>query len=352
MGRRFFKVLRYVLLFLIAGALAVLVLWVIKNKKPEEYTSPTPAVRTAVPTKGTISQSLRFNAYVEAADVIPVVPFVNGTVLEFYPKQGDQVEKDDVLVEIDPQPYELQRQQAEAAYNAAAASYERVEKLAKINAATDQQLDEVRAQRDAFKAQMELAGVQKDYATVRAPVSGTILTVNSAKGSIAGQGNLLCAIANLDNMVVNVAIPEKYYTKIKDNLDGLTASVLHGDDRAEAVYENLSPFINPQSKTFILKLRLKGTPEELAAFRPGMFVTAVINYLTLQDVPVMPLTAVNTDGTMYIVDAETRKARMLDFKPAARDNENFLVPDEYASASFIVDGQGTVFDGQPVRVVE
>jgi hypothetical protein len=29
-----------------------------------------------------------------------------------------------------------------------------------------------------------------------------------------------------------------------------------------------------------------------------------------------------------------------------------MVPDKYFSAHFVVDGQGTVFDGQTVRVVE
>ena len=250
---------------------------------------------------------------------------------------------------IDKKPYQLQYDQAKAAYLAAQSSFDRISNLVSLKAASQQNLDEITAQRDAYKAQMDLAEVQIGYATVKAPVSGTILTTDSAKGSIAAQGNLLCAIADLSKMVVRVAIPEKYYTLINQNSDSIKATVFHGSDSISTTVNSLSPFINPQSKTFVLELKLDG---DLDNFRPGMFVTVQIDYLTLENVPVMSLSVMNTDGTMYIYDRGSEKVQMVDFVPEAKDNENFMVPDKYSSAHFVVDGQGTVFDGQTVRVVE
>lgn len=348
MGKRF-KVLRFVLLFVLTAALAALVLWFIMNKEPVTYTAPVPSVRVEAPHDGQIVQSLKFNAYVEAESMIPVVPFVNGTIIEYFPEQGMEVTKDQVLVEIDKKPYQLQYDQAKAAYLAAQSSFDRISNLVSLKAASQQNLDEITAQRDAYKAQMDLAEVQIGYATVKAPVSGTILTTDSAKGSIAAQGNLLCAIADLSKMVVRVAIPEKYYTLINQNSDSIKATVFHGSDSISTTVNSLSPFINPQSKTFVLELKLDG---DLDNFRPGMFVTVQIDYLTLENVPVMSLSVMNTDGTMYIYDRGSEKVQMVDFVPEAKDNENFMVPDKYFSAHFVVDGQGTVFDGQTVRVVE
>ena len=42
----------------------------------------------------------------------------------------------------------------------------------------------------------------------------------------------------------------------------------------------------------------------------------------------------------------------MNFTPDIKDTEYFSVPDEYANTDFVVDGQGSVFDGQVVRVLE
>lgn len=349
MGKRFFKILRFVLLFAISIVIGWGVLNAVKNRSDAGYEAPVPPVRIAKPQLGRVVQSLKFNAYVEAQSMIPVVPFVAGTILEYYPEQGMAVKRDQVLAEIDPTPYKLQYDQARAAYLAADASYERVKGLVAVKAATQQSLDEITAQRDAYKAQMELAEVQIGYASVKAPVSGTILTVDSAKGGIAAQGVLLCSIADLSDLVVRVAIPEKYYSLMQGSIGMMQAQVMHGADKAEASFSSLSPYINPQSKTFVLELALEG---DLSAFRPGMFVTVNIDYRIVEGVPVMPLDARNTDGTMYIFDSETQTAKVVAFTPEAQDSEFLIVPEEYAQASFIVDGQGMVFDGQTVRVIE
>ena len=349
MGKRFLKALRYVLLILITAALAAVVLWFIRNQKTEEYTAPVPAVKVSTPETGKIVQSLKFNAYVEAESTIPVVPFVSGTIMEYYPKQGMQVQKDQVLVEIDKTAYQLQYDQAAAAYKAAQSSYDRIKKLVDVKAASQQDLDQITAQKDAYKAQMDLAQVQIGYASVKAPVSGTVFTVDSAKGSIAAQGNLLCTIADLSSLVVRVAIPEKYYSLMSSRTDQIEATVTHGDDSIAARFSSLSPYINPQSKTFVMELSLDG---DLDGFRPGMFVTVQIDYNRIEDVPVLPLSTMKTDGSMYIYDSETQTAKMLDFVPEAQDSQSFLVPDRYRDSQFITDGQGTVFDGQSVRIVE
>lgn len=349
MAKKRFRALKYIILFVVALVLFFVVMMVMLNRSTKAYEAPVSPVRVAKAGKGRIVQSMKFNGYVEAQAMIPVVPFVAGTILEYYPVQGQYVHKDEVLAVIDKKPYELQYQQALAAYEAANTIFERTQNLVEIKAASQQTLDEIRAQRDAYKAQMELAQVQIDYATVKAPVEGTILTTNSAKGSIAAQGNLLCAIADLNNLVVRLALPEKYYTLINDNLEDLKATVEHGTDSVQTEVLSVSPYVNPQSKTFVLELKLLG---DIKNFKPGMFVTVNIDYQVVDDVYVMPNYVRNTDGTMYLYDEKTQEAQVISFETEVADSEFFKVSDEYVDSTFIVDGQGTVFDGQKVRVIQ
>ena len=93
-------------------------------------------------------------------DMIPVVPFVSGTIMEYPIKSGMQINKGDLIAKIDDEPYKQQMLQAKAAYLGYQSTFERVENLYKANAATQQNYDSAKAQRDAAKAQYDLAILQ------------------------------------------------------------------------------------------------------------------------------------------------------------------------------------------------
>jgi hypothetical protein len=67
--------------------------------------------------------------------------------------------------------------------------------------------------------------------------------------------------------------------------------------------------------------------------------------------PVLYLSDRTIEGDVYLYDEPTKTARLVRFESAAEDGIRFAVPDAYKHAWFIVEGQNSVFDGQPVTVV-
>ena len=269
MARRAGVVFRWIVTLLVIGAGLFLIWKFIINRPKDAYENPLAAVKVEKPYRATVQESLSLTGYIEAQAMIPVVPFVQGTITGYYAKAGDYVNEGDVLAQIDSEPYELQAKQAEAVYLASDATFTRVSNLYEAGAATKQNYDEAKAALDAYKAQYDLAMVQLGYATVTAPKSGTILMADSAEGSIGTSTSPLYVIADLDKLQINLNVPERYYDLICKGIDSIQAIVSRDGTSTTAHVDTVAPYISPTSKTFNVKLFLDG---DVSMFRPGMYV--------------------------------------------------------------------------------
>ena len=346
MGRKAGVFFRWLITLLIVGTGLFLIWKFIINKPKDVYENPLSTVKVAKPYRADLEQSLELTGYIEAQAMIPVVPFVQGTITGYYAKAGDYVNEGDVLAQIDSEPYELQAKQAEAVYLAAEATFTRVSNLYNSGAATQQNYDEAKAQYDAYKAQYELANVQLGYATVTAPKSGTILMASSAEGSIGTSTSPLYVIADLDKLQINLNVPERYFDLINENKDSIKAIVSRDGAEASAVVDTIAPYVSPESKTFKVTLKLEG---DVSQFRPGMFVKISMIYKTYENALVLDQTTRNTDGSAYWYDPETQTAKYVSLDVIAADNTKFIIDEKWKDTLFIVDGQGMVLDGQKVN---
>ncbi|HBB42015.1 MAG TPA: hypothetical protein DEO40_02550 [Treponema sp.] len=342
------KTLIQILIIISASILVIAaILFFSSRKKDDEVELRLPVVRVENPSRGTIQSSVTLSGHVEAKSMIPVVPLVSGTVLDFPVQVGQSVKEGDVVARLDSEPFDQQVMQAKASYLAYENAFKRVERLYKGGNATEQNYDQSKAARDAAKAQYDLALLQQGYATVRSKSSGTVITVMSAKGSTAAQGQPVAVVADLSALVVNLKVPEKYYTLIAQNKDSLSISVIHPDSGESFSAEPgpIDPYVSPQTKTFNVECRLSGN---VSLLRPGMFVKTKIVYKTFSNVPVLNQSIRKTDGSVYVL--KDGKAEHLEIIPLAEDEINFAVDESYADFQFIVDGQNSVFDGQEVKI--
>jgi membrane fusion protein, multidrug efflux system len=353
--RRFLVFLRYLVLLVVVGAIAYGTLYVIGHREKITYQDPPPPVVITKPTIGAINRQIIFPGYIEANAIIPVVPLVSGTITEFPAKVGASVEENELLAVIDDRPYKQQLLQAQASALVAQTTFDRVEKLHTAKATTDQAYEQAKAQRDATLAQLELAKLQLGYARVVAPVAGTILSTTASVGDIAGNQVPIAILANLDHLVVRLAVPERYFDTLLANTDNLKALVFRQSadgntnlQTTQAVIESIAPYVRPQSKTFEVVCRLVG---DTASLRPGMQVSVALVYETLEQASVLRQSDRTRDQAVYIYDAGTSTARWTELVPLAEDESHFALPIGYEDTWFIVEGQHVVFDGQLVTVV-
>lgn len=164
---------------------------------------------------------------------------------------------------------------AQAAYDEAAASYQRVAAIAARGLIARQQLDQERARRDAAlaalhaaQAQMREIGQQLDYTVVRAPYAGIVTRRFVQVGESVQPGQPLMAGVSLKDLRVTVQVPQSVADAIRRQNH---AEVLLDDGarRVPASRLTVFPYADPDTHTFSVRLELPG---ENTGLYPGMTV--------------------------------------------------------------------------------
>ena len=168
-----------------------------------------------------------------------------------------------------------------------------------------------------------------------------------SEGSPASPETPLCVISDLDNLIVNLRLSEKYYSLIRstENLRIRIYSDVQGlSSDGEVV--SMEPIVDAVSKTFGIKVRLI-SPD---GFVPGMFIKADIiwksgEYLSL------PLEVRRLDGSAYAVGDDS-SAEYIEMDAIAEDGEYFAISEEYSGKKFIIRGQENILPGEKVNIIQ
>ena len=199
-----------------------------KQTKPAD--PPPDEVLVTMPTTDRVTDYEDFIGHTEAVYAVEVRARVNGYLDKVNFKDGDEVEKGDVLFEIDARPYKAtfdntmsMVEQSQARFARTAADQRRAEALLGRNAIGREEYDRIqgdynesKASIGAVQANMEMAQLNLDWTKVTAPISGR------SSRRMVDPGNLvqadvtpLTTIVSLDPIYVYFDIDERTLLKIR-----------------------------------------------------------------------------------------------------------------------------------------
>ena len=160
---------------------------------------------------------------VEPLQTVAVQPQIGGPIVRVAFREGQDVEKGQILFQIDPRPYQAALAQAEAllARDRAQASNaeqeaKRYAELAQREYVTAQQYDQARTVSAAAaatlagsEAEVEEARLNLQYATIRAPISGRTGSLRVREGNLvrAADAGPLVTINQIRPILVRFAVP-------------------------------------------------------------------------------------------------------------------------------------------------
>ena len=168
------------------------------------------------------------------ADIVQVSPDLSALVTEVRVKNNQSVNKDEVLFVLDRPRFELTLRQAEASVAAAAVALAQAKRENERNRnlkdlVTTEQVEEGQSKVDQLAAQLNSARVQRDLArlnldrtTVRAPVNGIVTNVELQPGDYASAGVQVLALVDTDTIHVDGYFEE---TKLSQVCEGDRAHV-------------------------------------------------------------------------------------------------------------------------------
>lgn len=271
---------------------------------------PVP-VRAVAATTTDIPVYLEAPGTVRALNTVSVQPQVSGRILNILFREGETVQKGQVLATIDPVTYQAQLDQAvakkaqdEATLANAKLDLERYTKLPPGNLAiTQKQLDTQRSLVTQLTAQVQLdqaaidnARAILDYTKIAAPISGRTGIRLVDEGNIVGTSgtSVIVTITQVQPISVLFNLPQQELPRINKALAAgqPAVEVLDGDNRTVLDRGTLQVVDNQVDQTTgTVKLKAEMQNGNLQLW-PGQFVNVRLLVETLKDSVVVPTAAV------------------------------------------------------------
>jgi RND family efflux transporter MFP subunit len=298
---------------------------------------------------------------------------------------GDMVMKGQLLFLIEPEPYQAQRDQAEAALRSAEANrdrarsdLERLEEAVKTNAVSQQDVTRARAelaQAEAAvlssQAVLAQAKIQLDYTEVRSPVAGKVDRNLVDLGNLVGQGpaTLLTTVVQMDPLWVYFDLPETIVLQMLADLREMgveTPRDLQGERVREAVkffvgtpvdegfpHEGHLDFLSNAVNAATGTIEVRGVlPNENQLLLPGVFVRVRVPGRLMPDSILVSERAIGSDlGGKYVMVVgadDVVEQRYIGLGPREDDGYVVVTSGLEGDETYIVNGLLRARPGFPV----
>jgi RND family efflux transporter MFP subunit len=207
---------------------------------------PPPKVTVQLPVQQTVTPYLEATGNTAAVNTVKLVARVQGYLQEIKYQDGTRVTKGTPLFVIEPEPYKVKLEQAQAAEEGAKAAlinaeaeFLRQQQLQAKDVSSQANLDKARANRDTSRAnvlqaqaEVQTAEINLGYTTVSAPFDGVVTARLVSLGELVGgdQPNQLASIVQLEPIWVWFNLSERDVQKVRDLMAqrGVTPAELIG----------------------------------------------------------------------------------------------------------------------------
>ncbi len=292
---------------------------------------------------------------VKALNDITVAAEESGVVQEYLVEKGAHVEKGQSLARLKSDILKLQLVEAQANADLAKEQYER-QKTVWLKNKIGSELVYLGAKTASTAAQARLATLKTRLANtvIRAPLSGIFEEKYVAVGELAALGTPILRVLDIDQLIVNGGVPERYALAITTGDSAtITMDVFPGQNFiGEISYVGGS--VNPGNRTFQVEIIINNPGRII---KPSMIANIRMVRERLEDVIIVPRQVVQRTQNGYQVylakESDGRLvavARAVEIGPARRNEiviKSGLLPGEL----LITLGYQQVDEGSPVRIL-
>ncbi len=307
---------------------AFLLAWLPKRAAQQELAASTKSSESALlrvqviaPTVKSSDHSLALPGSVQALEETVVYPRSNGYVKKWLVDIGDKVKEGALLADIDLPEVDQQLDQARAQLLQAqaglvqatankeysTATLDRYQKLAPQGVASQQELDQKRAQSQVDEANVKVANASieaqqanvrrlsqmKSWGQITAPFAGTVSSRTIERGALVSPTTPLFKISATDPVRVFVQVPQDVATSVRNDIASQVSVREYPGRVFEGKVARSAGSLDPTSRTMTTEVRVPNPKGELLA---GMYATVALTLPSPHRVFVIPATAVMNDA--------------------------------------------------------
>lgn len=318
-----------------------------KNSKSDQEAIP---VEVTTVTRGVISDYILLSANLETEKMTDIYSRVQGHVAKINVQEGDKVQKNEILMEMEGDEYRLAEERAHLNYLQQKADYDRLEAMYTQDLLSKEEFEKARFTTEGLKVDWEQAKLNYSYTKIKSPISGVIGDRWIKQGDRVQPSDKLFNVINTDEMIAVIYAPEKELDNIRnDQVTYISSDNIPGN-RFTGWIKRVSPVVDPQSGTFKVTIGVKNQKDQL---RSGMFVNAHIVIDTHENAVLIPKTAIVYENEMMnVFVVRDSLAHKIILSSGFQDHEKVeCLSDIEAGDKIIVVGQAGLKDQTKVKIV-
>jgi membrane fusion protein (multidrug efflux system) len=322
---------------------------------------PPPEVVVATAEHGNLALDLAYSGRAVGSREVEVRALVGGILRERRFEEGRAVQQGDVLFLIEPEPYRVAVDRAQAELNVERARLaearrqrDRLLSLLDRNLVSQQQLDEAisayevaEANTAAAGARLRAARLDLGYTEVRAPISGLTSREVRSEGSLVEAGDassLLTRIVQVDPIYIEFSLPETEAALVRSRLSrkpppAVRVELQDGTEHAPAATLTfVDNAVEPTSGTVRARAVMDNPQGSLV---PGQFVRAHVEGVEIAGATTVPRRAVMTSAQGSFV-WRVGDGDVVDLRPVRLDG---TVGDRALVAEGLTGGERVIVEG-------
>jgi len=316
-----------------------------------------PLITTFIVKQQVFTHYLDLQGNVTTKDLLVIYPEYSGILTNVYVREGQWVNKGEVLGKIDDGGLSQQLAQLKIQLELAKTTFERQQRLWDQKIGSEMQYLQAKSNYEAQAMAIGQLEQQVSKTVITAPFSGRIDDVMTEQGSVVLPGQTpLMRIVNLDNMYIETDVPEKYVSNITKNKRVEVEFPVLGK-KIDSKVRQVGSYINPNNRTFKVEVSI---PNKEKSIKPNLTAKLRINDYSNANALLIPQSIIseNAIGEQYIyviknkISDEDAEAEKIIIKTSLTQGDIIEVIEGLEPGmEIIMEGARSVNDGQKVRII-
>ena len=284
-----------------------------------------------------------------ANEAVEITAKVSNLVTAIRFREGEQVRRGEVLVELDSVQAGADLAAARAALSETRSQYKRSQELYATQALSQSQLDQLEATLLANQARVTGSESKLSDTVIRAPFDGRTGLRRVSVGSLISPGTLITTLDDTRIIKLDFSVPETFIASIKEGLPLTARSIAFPNRDFKGTIVSIDSRLDPTTRAITVRAELPN-PEGL--LKPGMFMNVRLQEERGQVLMIPEQALVPEEGRQFVFlvsdeHAHKREVSIGRRKPGKVEIISGLV----AGDQIVVEGTQKVRDGARVRDV-
>ncbi|MEP6472294.1 MAG: efflux RND transporter periplasmic adaptor subunit [Gemmatimonadota bacterium] len=307
---------------------------------------------------------MRTTGQVRSAGVAHLKAENTGTVAQVLTHPGARVSRGELLVQLDPRPFDLAVDEAMAVESQSEIAFQDIVLPDSIVSGQPvsperRKSAEARSGLLAARVRLERAQLDREQATIKAPFAGIVDEVSVAAGERVSAGQAMVSVVDLANIWVEAAVLEHDLPVLRIGGDASVVTPAAGAQSLSGTISAVLPLIDSITRAGRALIKVRGAAA--SDLRPGMYADVKLESGRLAGRILVPAAAViERDGRPLVFVVKHGKAQWVYINPGrSNGSDTEVLPDSVSGQipvavgdTVIVEGHLTLTHDASVRVTD